>query len=512
MEATRRIVYEDIAAGRRIVALPVEAPFASCGKELESITGAPRWRDELVRLAEGTNLYEVAGRLSSRLVIAEHPHLELLRILALALAGEPAAVRLLYCALIAVPPTPVLVGRLAGFTSLRRVMERIARTRQLGAPPGESEEWFSKKVTFLSLSKPLPGNAAVDAERPWSAWSEGVARALADPDDRWEEAVLERIRVEIEAADMRVRSIAAGIDPQRRPALVARLQALGEENRWMAAALRENAAAKGGSPLVLQRNLENIWESVIGALGESGPGALLVQMFEAQALKTHSAPQLMAGAAVIRGVLTHPELQRGGKKPDIPSCLHLFIGHGGGGLIEILAPRGAKLEAVRGTTGFSFDDQLMRIDLSRIPRGAFLDGDGMPVNIDWTLQTLDHSNNYRALVMSYMDNDSFLVALLNNPKAASKPGVVSLIATRCRSLRVLSLLTGRREYFTGHANKDVPLSLLMNPAKIPMTGLRKFIHVRYVDKMTLQKLSARGGGQVREEVRREIARYLSSIH
>ena len=51
----------------------------------------------------------------------------------------------------------------------------------------------------------------------------------------------------------------------------------------------------------------------------------------------------------------------------------------------------------------------------------------------------------------------------------------------------------------------------MNPAKIPLTSLRKFIHVRYVDKMTLQRLVGRGGN-IREEVRREIQRYLNSSH
>jgi hypothetical protein len=30
--------------------------------------------------------------------------------------------------------------------------------------------------------------------------------------------------------------------------------------------------------------------------------------------------------------------------------------------------------------------------------------------------------------------------------------------------------------------------------------------------MTLQKLSNKGGGNIREEVRREIVRYLASIH
>lgn len=110
-----------------------------------------------------------------------------------------------------------------------------------------------------------------------------------------------------------------------------------------------------------------------------------------------------------------------------------------------------------------------------------------------------------------MDNDSFLVELLNNPKASSKPGIVELVSVRCRSLRVLSLVATRRELFTGYANKNVPLNMLMNPAKIPLTLLRKFIHVRYVDKMTLQRLTGRGGN-IRGEVKREIQRYLNAAN
>ncbi|MDD3642407.1 MAG: hypothetical protein PHQ19_02980, partial [Candidatus Krumholzibacteria bacterium] len=236
------------------------------------------------------------------------------------------------------------------------------------------------------------------------------------------------------------------------------------------------------------------------------------EMLERQEGKTHSLPQLRTGASVIRGVLTHPELAKGGRTPDLPSCLYLYVCNAGDGVIEMMIPSRAQIEVIRDSSGFTFDGKLMRIDLSRISRSAFVGDDGMPVDIDWTMQTLDRGLSYRAMVLSYIDNDTFLVSLLNNPKACSKPGIVSLIAARCRSMRVLSLVAGRREFFTGHSNKDVPLNLLMNPCKIPVTALRKFIHVRYVDRMTLQKLSSKGGAQVREEVRREIARYLASIH
>lgn len=512
MEAVKKISYQDTATGRKVIPVPPELPFASCREELESIVGSPEWREEIVRLAEGADTYEIASRLASHLVIAEHPHRELLRILLLAVSGESAAMSLLYGALLAVPPTPILVGRLAGFTSLRRVMERIEQLEAAGSELDDAQKWFKQKVMFLSLSKPLPDPQPADPQRPWTGWREGVARAVADPDDRWEEAITERLKIEIEASDLRVRTIVARIDPETTKMLGSRLEALSQENRFMTGALGEAGAAEGASPLLLRRRLENIWDSLVAGLRESRPGTLLAEILVSQEGKTHSLPQLRTGAAVIRSVLSHPELRKTTKVPDLPSCLYLYVCSAGGGLIEMMVPRGPKLEVMRDSAGFAFDERLMRIDLTRISRSAFVGDDGIPVDIDWTMQTLNRGLSYRAMVLSYIDNDTFLISLLNNPKACSKPGVVSLIAARCRSLRVLSLLAGRREFFTGHANKDVPLYLLMNPAKVPLTGLRKFIHVRYVDRMTLQKLSAKGGGNIREEVRREIVRYLASIH
>jgi hypothetical protein len=112
--------------------------------------------------------------------------------------------------------------------------------------------------------------------------------------------------------------------------------------------------------------------------------------------------------------------------------------------------------------------------------------------------------------MTYMDNDSFLAELLNNPKAASKPGVIASIALRCRSSRILTMIANRRDLYTGFAGKEVPLNLLMNPVRIPVTTLRKFVHVRYIDRPTLQRLSGRGS-PAREEIRREISRYLNNL-
>jgi ribosomal protein S12 len=50
----------------------------------------------------------------------------------------------------------------------------------------------------------------------------------------------------------------------------------------------------------------------------------------------------------------------------------------------------------------------------------------------------------------------------------------------------------------------------MNPAKVPLSAVRKFIHVRFMDKATLARLAPKGSS-IREDVRREVQQYLSSL-
>lgn len=511
METLRTISYDFEAAGRRIVTIPSELAFSDHYEGLTRIRDFEQRHRELTAIADSGNLYELSAALSSHLLIAEYPHLDLLTILQMAGSKDPAGIRLLYASMLAIQPATVMVGKMADFRNIKRVMDRIIKKKNSTAPLSEAEEWFSKKVMLLSMSQKLPDTSEYDAERPWHSWSEGVRRALSEADDRWDEAVRERAKAEIEALDMKIRSIVASLDPDRRGAVAIYLGSLSEENRFKMQALDESTGDGRSDPLILRRGLENIWENVIASLRESEAGNLLADMFDAQAKKTHTLPQLKAGASLIRSLNMHPEFRKVAGSVDLPSCLYQFIISAGDGIVEAMVPKGTRLDAIRDSSGFEFEDEVITMDLARLSRGTFVDDDGMPIDVDWTAATLDKQLSYKSLVLSYMDNDSFLVELLNNPKACSKPGVVDLIATRCRSLRVLTLVATRRELFTGFSNKNVPLQLLLSPCKIPLTSLRKFVHIRYVDKMTLAKIAGRGG-QIREEVRREIQRYLESSH
>ena len=63
---------------------------------------------------------------------------------------------------------------------------------------------------------------------------------------------------------------------------------------------------------------------------------------------------------------------------------------------------------------------------------------------------------------------------------------------------------------TGFANRSVPLAVLRSPVNVPISVLRKFIHVKYVSKVDLKRIAVDQAG-VRKEVGREVKKYLKSL-
>ncbi len=114
------------------------------------------------------------------------------------------------------------------------------------------------------------------------------------------------------------------------------------------------------------------------------------------------------------------------------------------------------------------------------------------------------------LVRRQMGNEPFILGILDNPKATAVRGLVSMLARDSRSLRVLDRIIRIPRLHTGETNHDVPRLLLANPAHIPIASLRPFIHVRFVSKIDLRQM-ARGSSDIRQEVRREVARYLQAL-
>ncbi len=513
MQQTQTIAYDDKTAGRKVMAFPPVPPFASCLEELGGYAPEQHQLDALEEIAAERSIFDRATCLAELLLAAHAPHEDLLRIASLAAKNEAVGLRLMHAVLLALPQRQKMVSELAEFRSVGRLMDRIENKVQRGEPLKQIEDWFKKKVMLLSMSHPLPNADDTPSETPWTGWCEGVRLAIADPDPRWDEAILERAKVELEALDQRIKILVASLDPDRIESLAGYLFSLSEDTRWRLRALGEDKDKFGEASLVVQKKVGGRWSEIVEALAQSEAGRILVDLFEKQRMRTHSYPNIKVGGAVVRALMIHPILARGHREPDGMSCIHLYVSHAGGGLLEVLlrnSPGGKDLSSFLELPGLEMNDKLLTIDLKKIPAALFIDDDDIPRDIDWFEVQKEKGLSYKTLVLSYMDNDSFLAELLNNPKATGKPGIVALIALRCRSSRVLSIIANRRDLYTGFANKQVPYNLLVNPSRTSVSSLRKFIHVRYIDRVTLQRLSSRGSA-AREEVRREVARYLNSL-
>lgn len=116
----------------------------------------------------------------------------------------------------------------------------------------------------------------------------------------------------------------------------------------------------------------------------------------------------------------------------------------------------------------------------------------------------------RQLLSSQIHNDQFVLGILENQKAVAMPGIVELVASRSRSLRVLDKICRVRNLHTGLVNKKVPAVLIQNPAPIPTRSLRRFIHVRFISKVDLRQI-ARNPAGLRSEVHRELVGYLKTL-
>ncbi len=513
MESVRTIAYDDKTYGRKVLTFPPLMPFLDHLNELLYSTPTGEVRSGLLKIGAIENTFQQAEALADYFATSSEPHRELLRIAALAVEGEGAGLKLLYAALLALPPAETMVTELVEFRNVKRVMSAIARKERAGTALKESEDWFKKKVMLLSMSHPLPGGSGAPAEAPWLGWSDGVRKAVADPDRRWDKAIMERSKVELEALELRVKGALATINFMSKPRATVYLISKAEETKWRVQALEGAYQRYGEATLLLRQKLGERWDGAVAELRKTPAGSALADLFEKQLSRAHPYPHMKLGTAIIRGLLMHPLLLRVQRKPDYLSCLDIFVNHAGQGMFEILLHKLAALNILKmllDLPGFELHHKVLAIDVRRVPAAHFLDIDQLPRDVDWANIHQDKTVSYRTLVMTYIDNDQFILELMDNPRVLSQPGIIALISQRARSIRVLTIVANRRDLYSGFANKEVPLNLLLNPSKVPVSSLRKFIHVRFVDKTTLLRLAGKGSA-IREEVKREIQRYLGSL-
>jgi hypothetical protein len=514
MDSVRTIAYDDKTYGRKVLTFPPDMPFLDHINELLSAAPIGEARTNLLKIGAIENTFQQVEALGEYLATSSEPHREILRIAALAAEGEGVGLKLLYAALVALPPAETMVTELIEFKNVNRIMAEIARKERGGTALKESEDWFKKKVLLLSMSHALPGGSGATADAPWLGWSDGVRRAIADPDRRWDKAIMERAKVELEALELRVKGALATINFMTKPRSTIYLISKAEETKWLVQALEGAYQRYGETTLLLRQKLGERWDPAVAALRATPGGSALADLFEKQHARAHPYPHMKLGTAIIRGLLMHPLLLRIRRKPDYLSCLAVFVDHAGQGMFEILLHKLAAVNIIKvllDLPGFELHHKVLTIDVRRVPAAHFVDIDQLPRDVDWANIHQDQAVSYRTLVMTYIDNDQFIMELLNNPRVLAQPGIIALVSLRSRSMRVLTIVANRRDLYTGFANKEVPLNLLLNPSKVPVSAIRKFIHVRFIDKTTLIRLGGKGS-QIRDEVKREIQRYLGSLN
>jgi hypothetical protein len=123
---------------------------------------------------------------------------------------------------------------------------------------------------------------------------------------------------------------------------------------------------------------------------------------------------------------------------------------------------------------------------------------------------LDERQSVKNLVLDSINNVSILAGLLRNSKVVSTPGIIELIILRSRAMVILDTICQQRHLHSGYANKGVPVALLRSPMRIPIKSLRKFINVRFVNKLELRRI-ALDHSSVRREVTDEVEAYLKSL-
>ncbi len=117
---------------------------------------------------------------------------------------------------------------------------------------------------------------------------------------------------------------------------------------------------------------------------------------------------------------------------------------------------------------------------------------------------------FKKMVLNNIDSTTVVLGFLRNPKVVAIPGLVAAVAVRTRSSLALETIASDRTLYTGFANKGVPLACLQSPMNIPVKRLRKFIHVKYVDRCELKRI-VKDRARYRREVVDEVKKYLGSL-
>ncbi len=261
------------------------------------------------------------------------------------------------------------------------------------------------------------------------------------------------------------------------------------------------------TPVIVQR-LEASFEALLRDVAARPDGRELAQCIVLLSGRAPLSAELAFGAGIVRSLAERLRIRAAAPLDAAHAVLLALKAWGQGGLAIELQPH--ELRATRamwdvvGATarmgGFhlAYDAHL---------HGPMLAEDGVP---ELTYPIVRKIVDLRQLVIANIQNEHVLCGLLAVPRLATLPGLVEQIAIRTRSIKVLLEIANRRDMFTGAANHNVPRALLWHPSAVPVSALRKFIHVRFVDRAELAALSTRGS-RARPEIRQLASEYLTSL-
>ena len=492
------------------------------------------WQDTMTALADGTDARGRTLRIAELLRKIEiDDAVEFLKAAGKSsLALEPAGVHAFFAFLEVKRPGGEVLRQLEGLHSLERMALQLVGGRWPQSPESEKaafsilevlEEGTRAGIIDLALDAiPHNPNAVSGLMHHLSQWFT-EARTVLEGGAKFPEERIQYLThlamVEIHCLEDRLFRLAARVDPYDGPRVarllpivskydqdiehmkdvVSRLatyQPFYERRLTVEHALSDREMDRLEGALRAGRDTSGIGQvlkALRGNLLLDRPFAALVSVAHEMALrraKLQKVPSPMDLHSVMLGVL---EAVTEGS----PLCIHAEAN-----VLDALDPDAAS----RGWRRPAPD--VLEVLLREDQVHALLEPDGMPRLA--MPEAGNRSLSLKDLVRSHLRNDAFILGILENPRASSVPGIVEIIAGQSRSLRVLDKITRTPSLHTGPANKNVAAHLLMNPSRIPLTSLRRFMNVRFVSRVDLKQMTRNKSG-MRPEVMHEIDLYLRTL-
>jgi len=261
------------------------------------------------------------------------------------------------------------------------------------------------------------------------------------------------------------------------------------------------------TPVIVQR-LESSFEALLRDVAARPDGRELAQCIVLLSGRVPLSAELAFAAGIVRSLAERLRV-RAAPPLDVAHAVFLALkAWRQGGLAIELQPH--ELRATRAmweVLGSATRQGSFHLPYDARRHGPMLAEDGVP---ELTYPIVRKIVDLRQLVIANIQNEHVLSGLLAVPRLATLPGLVEQIAIRTRSIKVLLEIANRREMFTGAGNRNVPRALLWHPSAIPVSALRKFVHVRFVDRAELAGLAARGS-RARPEIRQLASEYLATL-